>query len=224
MKYIYSQTPTFDAGNATAAHITDHLSRGERVLWLLSGGSGRDVVLQAARQLQTSDLSNLYVTMSDERFGAVGHADENWQLLIDTGLSLPGATLYRPLQGKDRDQTTRDFDHWLHAQIEEADYRIAIFGIGPDGHTSGIKPGSPAVSSPDFAAAFTGDDFERITTTPAALAHIDTAIIQASGDDKKAVLRQLLSETLPIANQPAQLVKSIPDATLYTNIPKEELL
>jgi 6-phosphogluconolactonase/glucosamine-6-phosphate isomerase/deaminase len=223
MIYTYSNTPTVDAGDAVARHIAEHLKRGEKVLWLLSGGSGRNVVLQAAKQLKSVDLSNLFVSMSDERYGLVGHHDENWQLLLNEGLSLPGATMYRPLQGKDRAQTTFEFNAWLRAQIELSDYRIAIFGIGPDGHTAGIKPGSPAVTSTDFVAAFSGNDFERITMTPVAIVLMDTAIVQASGEDKIALLHQLFSTSLPIADQPAQLLKLIPDTTLYTNIPKEEI-
>lgn len=217
MEGIYSDDPIKAAAEHIAKAIKEHLAAGEHVLWILSGGSGIKVVLETDRLLADTDLTNLSVTLSDERFGNIGHPDENWQQLLDGGMKLEGATLYRPLINEDCTTTTDEFGAWLMQVIDAADYKIGLFGIGSDGHTAGIKPHSSAVEATAWAACFKGEDFERITMTPFAISQLDEAVIQASGADKLPTLRTLAHETMEVAEQPAQLLKTIAKCTLYTD-------
>lgn len=198
--------------------ISTHLDAGEHVLWLVSGGSGVQVGIRAAELLIGYDLSRLCVTLTDERFGSVGHPDENWQQLLDGGFALPGATLYRTLSGDDRATTTQKFGTWLDEQLATADYRIGLFGVGTDGHTAGIKPGSPAITATEVAIDFTGEDFERITMTFPAIERLDEVVLQAFGGEKSPVLGQLLHEDLPLDKQPAQVLKRVETCTLFTDV------
>ena len=95
--------------------------------------------------------------------------------------------------------------------------------MGADGHTAGIKPSSKAAKSTGIAESFTGDDFERITISLVAITRIDEAIIQASGTNKKPIIHDLLYYESSLEDQPAQVLKSIPESTIYTNNRKEEL-
>jgi 6-phosphogluconolactonase/glucosamine-6-phosphate isomerase/deaminase len=217
MVYTPSDDPITAAAEHLASVIKDHLVRGERVLWLLSGGSGIKVVLKTARLLSGVDLSNLSATLSDERYGLVDHQNENWKQLLDGGFQLPGSTLYRPLINKDRSTTADEFGAWIKRQVAVSDYKIGLFGIGSDGHTAGIKPHSVAVNATEWASHYIGDDFERVTVTPFAVSQLDEAVIQASGIDKTSTLKQLLHDTIEIIDQPAQILKSIPKCTLYTD-------
>jgi len=216
MHYIYTDT-TLPAIGKLSAILIDQLTAGKKVLWLLSGGSGGKVSLEAAKNLKGLDLKNLFVTLSDERYGPLGHANENWQILLDGGLELEGATLYRPLTGEDRDVTTEHFDTWLKDTLVGVNSVVGIFGVGPDGHTAGIKPHSSAIDSPALAASYTGEDFERITITPAFITHVDEAVVQIFGSEKHTVVEQLLNETIPITEQPAQALKYLSRVTLYTD-------
>ena len=197
--------------------LTEHLRAGEKVVWLLSGGSGAKVCLEVAKRLQDQSLENLSVTLTDERYGDVEHADENWQQLLDAGFALPGASLYRPLQGLDRAQTTTRFATWLQEHIQTANYSIGLFGIGPDGHTAGIKPESAATEATAWAADFTGEDFERITMTFPAIEALDEAVTQAMGAEKAPTLQQLLETDTDLVTQPAQVLKLAKKSTLYTD-------
>jgi 6-phosphogluconolactonase/glucosamine-6-phosphate isomerase/deaminase len=217
MNTIATDNPITASAEHLAGVIRTHLSAGERVLWLLSGGSGSKVVLETAKRLSSVNLENLSVTLTDERYGPVGHTDENWQQFLDNNFILSGATLYRPLIGKDRQTTTEAFASWIDTHLSESDYAIGLFGIGGDGHTAGIKPHSPAVDAPTWAADFTGNDFERITITPRAISQLDEAVIQASGADKIPTLTALLHSVIDIDEQPAQILKSVPVCTLYTD-------
>lgn len=216
MDYIYAEN-TKGAIDTIVQTLRFHLNENKKVVWLLSGGSGAKVCLEVAKQLQDIPLNNLFVTMSDERYGEVGHPDENWQQLLDSGFSLPSASLYRPLQGLDRQQTTQLFATWLKEHIEAADYAIGVFGIGPDGHTAGIKPHSPATEVSSWAVDFTGTDFERITMTFPAIRALDEAVTQAMGADKAATIDELLHSDTDLASQPAQVLKTVKKSTLYTD-------
>ena len=217
MKSMYSNNPIQAAAEHLASTIKEHLTAGDHVFWFLSGGSGIKVVLETDRLLAGTDLTNLSVTLSDERYGPVGHPDENWQQLLDGGMKLKGTTMYRPLIGEEPAKTTDEFGAWIMQVMSAAQYKIGLFGIGSDGHTAGIKPHSSAIEASAWANSFTGDDFERITITPLAVSQLDEVIIQASGVDKLPVLQQLTQATLDVADQPAQILKTVANCTLYTD-------
>ncbi len=216
MNYRLAPTvqPVIDYLSAT---IIDHVMRGERVLWLVSGGSNIDVSVAVAKTLENIPLDTLFISLTDERFGDIGHAYENWQQLLDAGFNVPGATLYRPLIGKSRYETAEAFDLWLGEQLGQADYSIGLFGVGSDGHTAGIKPGSPATSAEGWITAYTGNDFERITMTFDAIQRLDEVVVQAISPDKKPVIIDLLYDDIPLNKQPAQVLKLIKESTLFTD-------
>jgi 6-phosphogluconolactonase/glucosamine-6-phosphate isomerase/deaminase len=218
VEYIYTNKPIEQAAEHIATVLGDHLSNNQQVLWLLSGGSSLEIALIVSKKLRPYNLSNLHVSMTDERYGPIGHSDENWQQLINIGFELDGADLYRPLIGKDIKTTAAAFNDWLSDQLNNSDFTLGIFGVGTDGHTAGIKPYSPAINSSDFVTSFSGDDFERVTISPRAIAKIDEAVVQISGSDKQQVLSTLLNDELPIDEQPAQILKPVQHTTIYSNI------
>lgn len=194
------------------------LDSGKKVLWLLSGGSGIDICVRVAERLRSHDVSRLFVSLSDERYGAIGHKDENWQQLLDTGFSVPGAHLYRPLkQGLSRHETTEQFRVWLDDTWSQVEYRIALLGIGDDGHTSGIKPGSPAVSAEESVVDFAGTDFERITTTAHLLAQLDEAIVQSYGESKHDAISRIVHNEGSIEDTPGLIINQIKSVTFFSD-------
>ena len=223
MQYIYSDHPTDQAAGALATSITNNLRLGKRVLWLLSGGSGIDIAIKTQALFATDlDLANLYISLTDERFGELDHPDENWAQLINAGFNLPGAQLYRPLSGQDIVTTTRLFNNWLGEQFSAADYKIGVFGIGADNHTAGIKPGSQPEDMQDYAYAFQADDFERLTISTLAIKRLNEAVVQASGSGKLDAIKRLLNDDYPADAQPAQILKSVKLSSLYTDQKIEE--
>jgi 6-phosphogluconolactonase/glucosamine-6-phosphate isomerase/deaminase len=221
MHYTQTDDPISAAAQHLAASLLAHLDADERVLLLLSGGSGIAIALALSHQLAGHDLHSLVITLTDERYGKVGHEHENWQQLLNAGFSAPGAKLYRPLKQHDRATTTKKFDVWLKAQMSLADYRVGIFGLGSDGHTAGIKPHSNAVSAGGYVTAFDGEDYERITITFQAINQLDEAVIQASGTDKVAVIKQLFHSKAGFNDFPAAFLRKVPVSTLYTNQQEE---
>jgi 6-phosphogluconolactonase/glucosamine-6-phosphate isomerase/deaminase len=216
MKYVHI-TSTKPVIEYLSKAIIDKLGDERKVLWLLSGGSSGEVCVDVSKRLRSKNLENLYVTMTDERFGLVGHADENWQKLLDDGLDLPGAKLYRPLIGLDRASTTIQFAYWLENTFEDVDYTIGVYGVGTDGHTAGLKPVQSAIDADGWATDFDGHDFERITMTFSAISQLDEAILQAMGKDKATVLDDFMNKDIDPKTQPVQILKTVPKLTVFTD-------
>lgn len=213
MRYVHTQTP-----EPVIEYVVDtlslHLRMGERVVWLLSGGSAIDLQVRIAQALQPLDTSRLYISLIDERYGSLDHKDENYAQLMNAGFPL---AVHRVLAGESAETTAKRFGEQIEQALQTADFSLGMFGIGADGHVLGIKPDSPAITSTEPAVFYEWDDYQRITITPPTIRRLDEAIIYAVGSEKTATLRALLYETVPVADQPAQILKDIKTSTLYTD-------
>lgn len=217
----YRNADKSGAAQFIADRILEKLNNDQSVLWLMSGGSGGQLCVAVSKLLQGHDLSKLHATMSDERYGDLGHRDENFTQLIRDGLSLPAARLYRPLTGDTISVATRKFSKWLASTHEAVDCTIATLGIGEDGHTSGVKPYSIGVTSSEAAVYFEGDDFARITTTLAFIRSVDEATVQAYGENKHAIIQQLIMHNSTPELLPILVVYEIPNVTIFSDYRRE---
>jgi len=199
-----------------AGVLLERLQQGQRVLWLVSGGSAIDVAVKVARKLQNIDLQNLTVTLADERFGPVGHTDSNWQQLQKMGFSLPGAQLVSVLKGMELQPTTTLFGATLGRLFNGADYRLALLGIGADGHTAGILPGTAAVTAMGMATGYVTPQYKRVSMTLSALGQLDEVVVYEMGEAKRAAL-ELLKQDVPVAEQPAQAFKTVSKVTIFND-------
>jgi 6-phosphogluconolactonase/glucosamine-6-phosphate isomerase/deaminase len=202
--------------NYLQSTLNQHLANGENVLWMVSGGSAVKLAVTVAGLLRRDYLEKLTFTLVDERFGPVGHANSNWSALERAGLDLPGATLLPVLTGQSLKATQAGWSDKLSAALDAADYRLGLLGIGPDGHTSGILPHTSAVSATGTTYAYDGGQFERITTTFDAITRLDEAVVYAVGEAKRSVLERLKLD-LPLTEQPAQILKSLPVTTIFND-------
>jgi 6-phosphogluconolactonase len=195
---------------ALSEAILRNLRAGKRVLWLVPGGSAIGVAVEASRALMGSgiELSTLSVALTDERLVASTHPDSNAKQLRDAGFDLPLA------------QATQDYATELADLFAHADYKIGLFGMGPDGHIAALFPRHAALGETARFAISLYDAPKpppaRVTMTPRAIAALDEAVLYAKGPEKKAMLEQLKRDAEPV-DQPAQLLKRVPAFSLYTD-------
>jgi 6-phosphogluconolactonase/glucosamine-6-phosphate isomerase/deaminase len=214
---------TNEAAEKIADSILVQLKQNKKVLWLSGGGSGIRVVVETSIILkERSNLANLTFTLTDERYGDIGHKDSNWQQLLDAGFSLPQATLRSVLTGKDINTTTQYFAQILERELDKADFNIGLFGMGADGHTAGILPHSPAIEAEQAATCYKTPDFERITMTFKAIKEINKAVLFAIGQSKHQMLDNL-EKDLALSEQPAQILKEIENFSVYNDYKGESL-
>ncbi len=198
--------------------LTTELSAGKNVLWLLSGGSLIAIETSVMQQLDDSLTNRLTVMLMDERYDGAGHLDSNDQKLATAGFDPKHARWIRVLQdGLSLDETARHFANEAERAFHQADIIVGLFGMGTNGHVAGIQPRSSAVSSADFATSFIWTDFQRLTLTPRALTGVTVAFLVACGTDKRPALETLRTHDIPIDEQPAQLLKQIPDAYIFND-------
>jgi 6-phosphogluconolactonase/glucosamine-6-phosphate isomerase/deaminase len=197
--------------------IKTHLESGRPVLWLIAGGSAIDIAVNISNRLEDlKNLNNLYVSLTDERYGPPGHTDSNWKQLKDSGFKLPGANLFAVLNGSDSVTTANEYASFLNHHLNNEGYSIALAGMGADGHIFGIKPGSPSTNDKEEVVAYEWDDYTRITPTFRLLKKIDEVVIYAVGSEKHRQF-DLLKKDISSGEQPAQLLKQCKKVTIFND-------
>ena len=198
--------------------LRDELSAGKRVLWLVCGGSSIPRAVEAMLDVPKELHAGLTIALTDERYGPVGHEDSNWLQLSAAGFE-PGDARIIPTLQPDLSlaETAAAYAAAIEEALGNADIVIAMFGIGADGHIAGMLPGSPAVTEQALASGYDAGPFQRITLTPPALRRIAAAYAFVYGDAKRQALETLQQQTLPLATQPAQILKELPEAYIFND-------
>jgi 6-phosphogluconolactonase len=226
---FYKTSSLAPAADYLANNISVHLRKGERVLWLVSGGSAIKVAVAASTKLNNTNpnLEKLAISLTDERYVPAGHHDSNWQQLLDAGFSADGATLYPLLnQASDQINTANYYDKLLRDKIHEADYRIGLFGMGPDGHIAALFPHFPELNEDqDYAVSLNNSPKpppNRMTMTIPAIKKLDEAVLFTQGEEKRPQLEKL-GQRISINEQPAQALKLASKLTIFNDQIGEEV-
>lgn len=208
-----------DAAQDIADRIRTALSKNQTVLWLVSGGSAIAVAVQARRQLgQLQPNERLIVSLVDERFVPMGHTDSNWQQLISNGFDMSGTQTYPMLEvGVTVETIVTTYDRLLRDLLNQANYRIGLFGIGADGHTGGLLPHNPVMSDENqLVGHFKGPDYERITVTPALVRKLDDKVVYVLGEQKWPAIASMLKDG-PVDEIPARILTKNGNVTIFTD-------
>ncbi len=220
MDFFKAENPD-GCAKVLAEKIDGSLKQGEKVLWLLSGGSNIPISVVAMNILRTRNtdgvLSNLAVTLTDERYGPVGHKDSNWQQLVDAGFIFTKTKLLPVLKNLSLEKTVMDYDNGITDLFQWADKSIGQFGIGNDGHIAGVLPHTSGVFDPGVAVSYEAPPFTRITLTLKTIQKISAVYAFVFGQSKKATLSHLQGENLSLNEEPSTVLKLLPEAYLYSD-------
>lgn len=225
MKFVHTQTP--DEGIAAlSGAISKALNDGRKVLWFICGGSNiptsKAVMDEVRESIDGPEFTKLTVAFTDERYGPIDHPDSNAKQLADSGFNADGVMTIFPLCGLSLEQTVISYDKAITAAIHDSESSdgliIAQFGIGPDGHIAGILPHTPAVADLHMVSGYVATPFTRITVTPVVMRKIHAAYAFAFGESKREALGRLRDAQAPIADEPCQILKEIPEAVLYSDV------
>jgi 6-phosphogluconolactonase len=156
----------------------------------------------------------------------MGDKDSSWQQLIDAGFSLPGAQLFPVLGNKNIEETTDNYNDLLEKIIESADYKIGLFGMGPDGHTAALFPNFPELNEDKHLVTHLDNSpkppARRMTMTVAAIKKLDEAVLFAMGQEKRLFLSKLQNDA-PYQEQPLQALKLTSKLTIFNDQIGEKL-
>ena len=216
---IYKLVDVKEAENNLKDRLLHELESGKNVLWLVSGGSNIGVTVEIMRNIPEGLTEHLSIMLIDERYGKPGHADSNWQQLMQAGLSPKNAHLMPVLLSNSAlEQTAMHYNNMAAQAFAEADVCIAQVGMGIDGHIAGILPHTvTSVDNQQLAVGYQNEPFDRLTLTFSALEMMDAIYVFAYGDSKREAITTLQNEGLSPDDQPAQFLKQLPEVYLYND-------
>jgi 6-phosphogluconolactonase len=175
-----------DVPAAFAALLTDE----RPAVVALSGGT------TAARCYEAvDDLPGAVVLFGDERWVPVEHPDSNEGMARRVLLDRATVAEVHSLRGDgdDIEAAALGYDALL-TTLPPVD--LVHLGLGPDGHTASLFPGSPALDEDDRLVVATGDDRHphlRLTFTFPALERSRLAVVTVAGADKAQAWRAVRS-------------------------------
>ena len=161
--------------------------------------------------------SNLQLFQVDERCVPPDDAQSNYRMIrraLLEAVPLPEENFHRmEAERLDREHASREYAEELARVLRPAPgelprFDLIFLGMGPDGHTASLFPGSPALEertawvATNFAAHLNS---HRLTLTLPVLNAAAHVIFLVAGADKAETLRQVLEG--PAGHFPAQLVQ-----------------
>ena len=189
--------------------VSRAISERGRCTLALSGGRTPEPVYRELTSASGIDWKRVEIFFSDERAVAPDHPDSNYRMVRAALLSrvpIPAGQVHRmEAERADRDAAARDYERLLPRALD-----ILLLGIGPDGHTASLFPGSAALDErqrlvlPVLGAK---PPAERMTITPPVIEAARKVAVLASGEDKAAMVARALEGPLAPKAVPAQLAR-----------------
>jgi 6-phosphogluconolactonase len=175
----------------------------------LSGGRTPEPAYRELALATSIDWPRVEIFFADERAVPPDHVDSNYRMVDLALLSrvpIPASQVYRmEAERSDRDAAAREYERRLPRRLD-----ILLLGIGPDGHTASLFPGSPALDErqslvlPVLGAK---PPAERMSITPPVIEAARKIMVLASGEDKAAVVARALEGPQAPKAVPAQLAR-----------------
>jgi 6-phosphogluconolactonase len=173
--------------------------------------SGGDTARRCYELLATApvDWSEVDAFIGDERWVPVSDPDSNEGMARTTFLDQVGVHAVHSMRhaGSTIEDAADAYDALLR-DLQAID--LVHLGLGPDGHTASLFPGSPALEVRDRLVVATGDDehpHPRLTIPYPAIAAARLVVFTVSGIGKREALERVqLGDDLPAAKVRADRV------------------
>jgi 6-phosphogluconolactonase len=169
----------------------------------LSGGSTPKAIYEALSKHTDLDWSKVYLFWSDERDVPPSDPESNYHMAMEAGLKkLPLSHIYRMNTKASPESYEKNLRHILgHHSLD-----LIMLGMGPDGHTASLFPGTEALSEKIkwiVKNHVPQKNTDRMTMTFPCLNSAKQTTFYVLGSDKKEKLSQILKGE---GNYPASLV------------------
>lgn len=188
----------------------------------LSGGSSpkRFYELLATPEFKSKiPWPRIHLFQVDERAVPPDSPQSNYKMIRESMLDhipLPAANFHRMAAEKhDRDAVAAEYEGELRSVAEVGDDEwprldLIYLGIGEEGHTASLFPGTAALFEEKRAVCCNyvqQVEMWRMTLTFPVLNSADRIIFLVSGAEKAAILRHVLKDSNPLKPLPAQRVQ-----------------
>lgn len=182
----------------------------------LAGGSTpkRAYEILATQHHDTLDWNKVHAFFGDERTVPPDHEDSNYRMAQDTLLShVPIGSVHRMRGELDPSEAAALYEKDLEAFFGGPPrFDLVLLGIGEDGHTASLFPGTPAldvrgrwaVENPVEKLGTT-----RITLTVPAINAAKRVVFLVAGEGKAKALKEILEVDAEPRDCPAKLIRPV---------------
>ncbi len=154
------------------------------------------------------DWSRVHFFWGDERAVPPASPRSNYRMAKEALLShirVPGENVHRILAEKPPEEAAADYEKEIEGFFGGwPRFHLTLLGLGADGHTASLFPGSPALEVKDRIVVAAS---ERISLTAVALNRSARIVVLASGAEKAAALAAVLEGPPAPEKFPAQLIR-----------------
>jgi 6-phosphogluconolactonase len=185
--------------------------RGTCALCLAGGGTPRPAYEALAEPplRDTIPWDRVQVFFGDERAVPPDHADSNFRMVKEALLArvdIPARNVHRmEAEAEDAAAAADRYAALLPAALD-----VLVLGIGPDGHTASLFPGSPALREQErrvVPARAPKPPERRLTITPPVIAAARRVLVLAAGADKAEAVARALKGGAGPGDVPARLAR-----------------
>jgi len=176
----------------------------------LAGGNTPRAAYEALAKISGIEWARISVYFGDERAVPPTHPDSNFlmaQAALFARVALPEANIHRILaEEADLDAVARQYEALLPERIS-----VMILGIGEDGHTASLFPGSPALAERTrrvLPVIGPKPPPQRFSVTPPVIESAQRIIVLATGAGKAEPVHRALREPLDIQHTPSGLARA----------------
>lgn len=201
-----SQLAAFSAREIAAALRQAVANAGRASLCLAGGNTPRASYLSLA-ELPDVPWDKVTIYFGDERCVPADHPDSNYRMADEALLSRVKVAAVERMDGNnpDRDAAARAYEAVLPAALD-----VVLLGIGEDGHTASLFPGSAAaheLTRTVVAVVGPKPPPERLSVTPRVLQAAKYVIVLAAGAGKAEAVARALEGELDPGACPSQWVR-----------------
>jgi 6-phosphogluconolactonase len=207
------------AGNVFVEQAAQSVAERGRFLVALNGGNTptRLFELLATAYRERIDWSNVHVFWGDERCVPPDDAGSSYgqaRTLLLSRVPIPGSNIHRIKGELGPVEASQDYAAVLKRlaspPLDWPRFDLVYLGMGEDGHTASLFPGSPVdMSQPvmPVTAHYQDRPANRVTLTPLVINRSRMIVFMAAGENKAQTLAQVLGESYNAERYPAQRIR-----------------
>jgi 6-phosphogluconolactonase len=161
------------------------------------------------------DRTKVQVFFGDERCVPPVDPESNYKMareLLLAKVPVPGDNVYRIRGEASPAEAAQEYDQTLHEYFADSGPDLTLLGMGDDGHTASLFPGTEALHEAKrlcVANFVPGKQQWRLTATPPFLNRSEEVLILVSGSQKAERVAQVLEGPRVPDELPIQLIQSI---------------
>ena len=206
------------AADIVSATAEEAIAERDAVTISLAGGSTPKKLyeLLAAEPYRSRiDWARVQVFFGDERCVPPDHKESNYRMARESLLSrvpIPGDNVYRIAGETDPQEAAKEYGLMLKEKFGDGGPDVTLLGMGTDGHTLSLFPGTTAVSEREHRAvanyaenSTTGRSW-RVTMTAPFVNRSRRVLFLVTGADKAKTVAHVLEGPREPERLPAQLI------------------